>query len=115
MSAPGRFCCRSLLKRVEVGDSVAVVRFATGAEHDGAAQPRAGTIFLFGLMMRSLGITLFSGSPRYLIWAGSIPNWRPIALGLAVRAREGGVLKFFARRFAIRNARLSRCGCTNPL
>ncbi len=46
-SACGRFCCRSPLKRIEVGDSVAVVRFATGAEHDGAAQPRAGTVFLF--------------------------------------------------------------------
>jgi len=37
MYALGRFCCRSPLKMIEVGDSVAVVRFATGAEHDGAA------------------------------------------------------------------------------
>jgi hypothetical protein len=30
-----------------VSDSVAVMRFATGADHDGAAQSRAGTVFLF--------------------------------------------------------------------
>jgi hypothetical protein len=46
-STHGRFCCRSLLKQVEVGDSVAVERFATGVEHDGPAQPRSGTVFLF--------------------------------------------------------------------
>jgi hypothetical protein len=43
----GRFCCRSPLKTVLLGDSVAVGRFATGAEHDGAAQARAGRAFLF--------------------------------------------------------------------
>jgi transposase len=30
-----------------LGDSVAVMRFATGADHDGAAQSRPGTVFLF--------------------------------------------------------------------
>ena len=47
MSAYGRFCCRNLLKVVGVGDSVAVMRFATGADHDGAANSRPGTVFLF--------------------------------------------------------------------
>ena len=47
MSAVGRFCCRKLLKVVGVGDSVAVMRFATGADHDGAADSRPGTVFLF--------------------------------------------------------------------
>jgi hypothetical protein len=46
MSALGRFCCRSLLQVFLVSDSVAVMRFATGADHDGAAQSRAGTVFL---------------------------------------------------------------------
>ena len=46
-SALGRFCCRNLLKVVGVGDSVAVMRFATGADHDGAADSRPGTVFLF--------------------------------------------------------------------
>jgi len=27
---------------------------------------------------------LFGGSPRYSIWAGFIPNWRPITQRLAV-------------------------------
>ena len=44
MSALGRFCCRSLLQVFLVSDSVAVMRFATGAGHDGAAQSRAGTV-----------------------------------------------------------------------
>jgi hypothetical protein len=35
-------------------------------------------------MMQSQGITLFGVSPRYLIWAGSIPNWRPVILGYPV-------------------------------
>jgi hypothetical protein len=47
MSALGRFCCRSLLQVFLVSDSVAVLRFATGAGHDGAAQSRSGTVFLF--------------------------------------------------------------------
>ena len=46
-SGCGRFCCKSLLKVVGLSDSVVVRRFATGAEHDGAAQPRSGTAFLF--------------------------------------------------------------------
>ena len=46
-AAKGRFCCRSRLKAVLLSDSVAVMRFATGAEHDGAAQARAGAAFLF--------------------------------------------------------------------
>src|SRR5437773_151586 len=37
MSALGRFCCRSPLQSFLVSDSVAVMRFATGAGHDGAA------------------------------------------------------------------------------
>src|SRR6202035_6054030 len=40
----GRFCCKSLLKAVLLSDSVAVTRFAAGAEHDGAVQARAGKI-----------------------------------------------------------------------
>jgi hypothetical protein len=35
------------LKAFWVSDSVAVVRFATGADHDGAAQSRSGATFLF--------------------------------------------------------------------
>ena len=46
-SVHGRFCCKSLLKAVLRSDSVAVTRFAAGAEHDGAVQARAGTAFLF--------------------------------------------------------------------
>jgi hypothetical protein len=45
-----RFVPILLQKSVEgfgVSDSVAVKRFATGAEHDGAAQSRPETIFLF--------------------------------------------------------------------
>jgi uncharacterized protein (DUF1697 family) len=42
-----RFCCRSRLKAIVLSDSVAVMRFATGAEHDGEAQPRSGAVFLF--------------------------------------------------------------------
>ena len=38
MSVPGRFCCRSPLQAFLVGDSVAVMRFATGAGDDGAAE-----------------------------------------------------------------------------
>jgi hypothetical protein len=40
MSAGGRFCCRSLLQAFLVSDSVAVMRFGMGANHDGAAQSR---------------------------------------------------------------------------
>src|SRR6516225_5354737 len=47
MSALCRFCCRSQLKTIVLSDSVAVMRFATGAEHDGAAQPRSGAVVLF--------------------------------------------------------------------
>ena len=36
-SACDRFCCKSVLKAVLLSDSVAVMRFATGAEHGGAA------------------------------------------------------------------------------
>ena len=43
----GRFCCGSPLQAFLVSDSVAVKRFATGAEHDGAAQPRPRAVFLF--------------------------------------------------------------------
>jgi hypothetical protein len=46
-SALCRFCCRSPLQAFLVSDSVAVKRFATGAEHDGAAQPRPRGVFLF--------------------------------------------------------------------
>jgi hypothetical protein len=46
-SVAGRFCCRSSLQAFLVSDSVAVKRFATGADHDGAAQSRSGTVFLF--------------------------------------------------------------------
>jgi hypothetical protein len=42
MSPSGRFCCKRQLKVFWVSDSVAVMRFATGAEHDGAAQSRPG-------------------------------------------------------------------------
>src|SRR5262249_14905715 len=38
-------CCRSPLQAFLVSDSVAVKRFATGAEHDGAAQPRPRAVF----------------------------------------------------------------------
>src|SRR5262249_51705780 len=47
MSLNGRFCCRSLLQAFLVGDSVAVMRFATGAGDDGAAEARPGAVFLF--------------------------------------------------------------------
>jgi hypothetical protein len=47
MSAYGRFCCRSPLQAFLVGDSVAVMRFATGAGDDGAAESRPGAVFLF--------------------------------------------------------------------
>src|SRR3974390_1283183 len=47
MSALCRFCCRSPLQAFLVGDSVAVTRFATGTDHDGAAESRPGTVFLF--------------------------------------------------------------------
>jgi hypothetical protein len=47
MSAFGRFCCRSPLQAYLVSDSVAVMRFATEAGHDGAAESRPGTVFLF--------------------------------------------------------------------
>src|ERR1700683_1911196 len=47
MSASGRLCCRSLLQAFLVSDSVVVMRFAMGADHDGAAQSRPGTVFLF--------------------------------------------------------------------
>jgi hypothetical protein len=46
-SALCRFCCRSPLQASLVGDSVAVVRFATGVGDDGAAESRPGAIFLF--------------------------------------------------------------------
>src|SRR5262245_8312763 len=46
-SPPGRFCCRSLLQAFSVGDSVAVMRFATGAGDDGAAESGPGAVFLF--------------------------------------------------------------------
>jgi transposase-like protein DUF772 len=35
MSLMGRFCCGSRLKTVVLSDSVIVMRFATGASHDG--------------------------------------------------------------------------------
>jgi len=44
--ANGRFCCRSQLQTCLVSDSVAVMRFATGADYDGAAMPRSGAVFL---------------------------------------------------------------------
>src|SRR6516162_8802543 len=47
MSALCRFCCRSPLQAFLVGDSVAVMRFATGAGDDGAAGSRSGAVFLF--------------------------------------------------------------------
>src|SRR5262249_39561545 len=48
MSACGRFCCRSPLQAFLVGDSVAVMRFATGAGDDGAAESLLpGAVFLF--------------------------------------------------------------------
>src|SRR5262249_31981012 len=47
MSASCRFCCRSPLQAFLVGDSVAVMRFATGAGDDGAAESRPGAVFLF--------------------------------------------------------------------
>ena len=47
MSALCRFCCKRRLKAFWVSDSVAVMRFATGADHDGAAQSRPGATFLF--------------------------------------------------------------------
>src|SRR5258708_36222612 len=40
MSPNGRFCCRSPLQAFLVGDSVAMMRFATGAGDDGAAESR---------------------------------------------------------------------------
>ena len=42
MSGLGRFCCRSPLQAFLVSDSVAVMRFATGAGHDGAADSATG-------------------------------------------------------------------------
>ena len=47
MSAIGGFCCKSLLKAMCEDDSVSLERFATGADDDGAAQPRSGAVFLF--------------------------------------------------------------------
>src|SRR5215831_4712336 len=48
MSALCRFCCRSPLQAFLVGDSVAVMRFATGAGDDGAAESLLpGAVFLF--------------------------------------------------------------------
>src|SRR5262245_53921308 len=47
MSALCRFCCRSPLQAFLVGDSVAVMRFATGAGDDGAAESLPGAVFLF--------------------------------------------------------------------
>ena len=46
-SGIGRFCCRSPLQAFLVSDSVAVMRFAAGADDDGAAESRPGTVFLF--------------------------------------------------------------------
>jgi len=46
-SAFGRFCCKRELKVFWVSDSVVVMRFATGADHDGAAQSRPGATVLF--------------------------------------------------------------------
>src|SRR5437764_6684097 len=45
-SVIGRFCCRSPLQAFLVGDSVAVMRFATGAGDDGAAKSRPGAASL---------------------------------------------------------------------
>src|SRR5215813_1873652 len=45
MSALCRFCCRSPLQAFLVGDSVAVMRFATGAGDDGAAESRPEQFF----------------------------------------------------------------------
>jgi hypothetical protein len=45
MSASGRFCCKRELKVFWVSDSVVAMRFATGADHDGAAQSRPGQLF----------------------------------------------------------------------
>jgi hypothetical protein len=49
MSLPGRFCCRSPLQAFLVGDSVAVMRFATGASDDGAAESLPGAFYSFRL------------------------------------------------------------------
>jgi hypothetical protein len=40
MSVKGRFCCRSPLQAFLVSDSVAVMRFAAGADDNGAAESR---------------------------------------------------------------------------
>jgi hypothetical protein len=37
MAVDGSFCCRSALEAFLVSDSVAVMRFAMGAGHDGAS------------------------------------------------------------------------------
>jgi hypothetical protein len=47
MSASGRFCCRSPLQAFLVSDSVAVMRFATGADHDGGLSHDQEQFFLF--------------------------------------------------------------------
>jgi len=69
-----RFCCRSRLKAIVLSDSVAVMRFATGAEHDGAAEPRSGAIFLFISAWRGGA----GGSPGPRDCCGFSANWYKI-------------------------------------
>ena len=68
-SALGRFCCRNLLKVVGVGDSVAVMRFATGADHDGAAELTTRNSFSihFVSMRQCQTIIRSARSPRFSI------------------------------------------------
>jgi hypothetical protein len=84
MSPFGRFCCRSPLKRIEVGDSVAVVRFATGAELDGRLNHEQEQFFY----SFRLDDAVRGDHPVRRIAAvldlGWVYSWRPITLGLAV-------------------------------
>ena len=49
MSALGRFCCRSLLRRTMNGDSVSAERFSAETGNDGSAQPGSRAAFLLVL------------------------------------------------------------------
>ena len=68
-SALGRFCCRNLLKVVGVSDSVAVMRFAMGADHDGAAELTTRNSFSihFVSMRQCQTIIRSARSPRFSI------------------------------------------------
>ena len=76
----GRFCCRSPLQAFLVSDSVVVMRFATGADHDGATDvTTVGTVFYsFRLDEAVRRTTRFARSLRFSISVGPILGLRPI-------------------------------------